>query len=130
MTSGFVLAPGEGPAYGFHGSAVVIKASGEDTFGQLGVMEAAYPPGLSVHEHVHVGEDEMFYLLKGEIAIFCGEDRWTVPAGGFVFVPRDQPHGFTVTSAGVARALVITGPSRLAGQVAARAEPVPPGLGI
>jgi len=40
-----------------------------------------------------------------------------------------EPHGFTVSSAGSALALVITGPSRLAGQVAARGEPVPPGLG-
>ena len=29
MTSGFVLGPGEGSAYGFHGSVAVIKASGE-----------------------------------------------------------------------------------------------------
>jgi len=58
VTSGFVLGPGEGPAYGFHGS------------------------------------------------------------------------GFTVTGAGPARALVITGPSRLAAQIAARGEPVPPGLGL
>ena len=62
MTSGFVLGPGEGSAYGFHGSGAVIKASGEDTFGQLGVIESVYPAGLSVHEHVHAGEDEMFYL--------------------------------------------------------------------
>jgi hypothetical protein len=55
MTSGFVL----GSAYGFHGSAAVIKASGEDTLGQLGVIESVYPAGLSVHEHVHDGEDEM-----------------------------------------------------------------------
>ncbi len=129
MASGFVLGPGEGPAYGFHGSAVVIKASGEHTLGQLGVMEAVYPSGLAVHEHVHAGEDEMFYVLDGEMAVFCGEDRWTVSAGGFVFVPRDRPHGFTVTGAGPARALVITGPSRLDGQIAARGEPVPPGLG-
>ena len=80
MTSGFVLGPGEGPAYGFHGSAVVIKASGEHTLGQLGVMESSYPPGLSVHEHVHAGEDEMFYLLAGELAVFCGEDHWTAMA--------------------------------------------------
>ena len=118
MTSGFVLGPGEGSAYGFHGSAAVIKASGEDTFGQLGVIESVYPAGLSVHEHVHDGEDEMFYLLGGEIEVFCGEDRWTVGAGSFVFVPRDRPHGFTVSSAGPARALVITGPSRLAAQIA------------
>jgi quercetin dioxygenase-like cupin family protein len=128
MTSGFVLGPGEGPAYGFHGSAVVIKASGEHTRGQLGVMESAYPPGLWVREHVHAGEDEMFYLLDGELAVFCGEEHWTVTAGSFVFVPRDSPHGFAVTGSGPARALVITSPSRLDGQIAARAEPVPPGL--
>jgi quercetin dioxygenase-like cupin family protein len=130
MTSGFVLGPGEGSAYGFHESVAVIKASGEDTLGQLGVIESVYPAGLSVHEHVHAGEDEMFYLLGGEMEVFCGEDRWTVGAGSFVFVPRDQPHGFTVSGAGPARALVITGPSRLAAQIAERGEPVPPGLGL
>jgi mannose-6-phosphate isomerase-like protein (cupin superfamily) len=76
-----------------------------------------------------MAEDEMFYLLDGEMTVFCREDRWTVVPGSFVFVPRDQPHRFTV-SGGPARALVITGPSRLARQVAARAEPVPPGLGL
>ena len=103
MTSGFVLGPGEGSAYGFHGSVAVIKASGEDTLGQLGVIESVYPAGLSVHEHVHAGEDEMFYLLGGEMEVFCGVDRWSVGAGSFVFVPRDRPHGFTVSGAGPAR---------------------------
>jgi quercetin dioxygenase-like cupin family protein len=70
----------------------------------------------------------MFYLLDGELAVFCGADRWTVSAGSFVFVPRDRPHRFTVTGDRLARALVITGPSMLAGQIAARGEPVPPGL--
>jgi quercetin dioxygenase-like cupin family protein len=123
--SGFVLGPDEGPAYEFHGSAVVIKASGEHTLGQLAVMESTYPPGLSVHEHVHTGEDEMFYLLAGELAGFCAEDNWTATAGSFVFVPRDRPHGFTVTSAGPAKALVVTGPPQLDRQIAARGEPGP-----
>ena len=121
--SGFVLGPHEGPAYGFHGAGVVIKASGEHTLGQLAVMESTYPPGLSVHEHVHAGEDEMFYLLAGELTGFCDEDKWTVSAGGFVFVPRDRPHGFTVTGAGPAVALVITGPPQLDRQISARGEP-------
>jgi uncharacterized cupin superfamily protein len=75
--SGFVLDPREGPAYGFHGATVVIKASGKHTLGQLGVMESASPPGLAVPGHVHAGEDEMFYLLSGELAGFCEEDSWT-----------------------------------------------------
>ena len=99
----------------------------EDTLGQLAVMESTYPAGLSVREHVHAGEDEMFYLLAGELAGFCGEDRWTATAGSFVFVPRDRPHGFTVISAGLAKALVITGPPQLERQIAARGEPAADG---
>jgi quercetin dioxygenase-like cupin family protein len=121
--SGFVLGPHEGPAYGFHGSSVVIKASGEHTLGQLAVMESTYPPGLSVHEHVHAGEDEMFYLLAGELTGFCDEGKWTATAGSFVFVPRDRPHGFTVTSTEPAIALVITGPPQLDRQISAHGEP-------
>lgn len=121
--SGFVQGPREGPAYDFHGARVVIKASGDDTLGQLGVMEATYPPGLTVHSHVHAGEDEMFYLLEGALTGFCENDRWTAAPGSFVFVPRDRPHGFTVTGTEPARALVITGPPQLDRQIAERGEP-------
>ena len=123
--AGFVLRAGEGPAYGFHGATVVVKASGRDTLGQLGVMESVYPAGLAVREHVHEGEDEMFYVLEGELSGFCEDERWTATAGCFVFVPRDRGHGFAVTGAGPARVLVITGPARLDGQIAARGEPPP-----
>ena len=124
--SGFVWRPGEGRVYDFHGAEVVIKASGVDTAGQLGVMEFSYPPALSVHPHVHAGEDEMFYVLEGELSGFCDQDRWTATPGWFVFVPRDRLHGFTVTSDGPARALVITGPSQLDRQIAARAASAGP----
>ena len=123
--SGFVLDPREGPAYQFHGATVVIKASGEHTLGQLGVMESAYPPGLVVPAHIHAGEDEMFYLLSGELTGFCEDDSWTATPGSFVFVPRDRRHGFTVSSTGPATALVITGPSQLDRQIAALGEPPP-----
>jgi quercetin dioxygenase-like cupin family protein len=121
---GFALEPGGGPAYLFHGAAVVIKIGGEHTLGQLAVMEATYPAGLSVPEHVHAGEDEMFYVLAGELSVFCGQDRWTASAGTFVFVPRDHGHGFTVTSEESARALVVTGPAQLDRQIAEHGQPV------
>jgi len=123
--TGFVLGPRQGPAYGFHGATVVIKASAAHTCGQLGVMESDYPPGLVVPPHVHEGEDEMFYLLAGELTGFCEDEGWIAIPGSFVFVPRDCAHGFAVTSAAPARALVITGPSRLAGEIAAAGQPPP-----
>jgi quercetin dioxygenase-like cupin family protein len=63
-------------------------------------MESIYPPGLTVPAHLHDGEDEMFYLLTGELTGYCDQDSWTARAGSFVFVPRDRPHGFTVTAPG------------------------------
>jgi quercetin dioxygenase-like cupin family protein len=110
---------GEGAAYDWRGARIVIKASGEDTAGQLSVMESAYPAGLSVPEHIHAGEDEMFYVLAGELHGFCDDEQWTATAGTFVFVPRDRPHGFVVTGDQPALALVIVGPPSLDRQIAA-----------
>ena len=62
------------------------------------------------------------YLLAGELTGFCGEERWTAIAGSFVFVPRDHPHGFTVTSAEAAKVLAATGPPQLDRQIADRGE--------
>ena len=89
-------------------------------------MEFSYPPDLRVHPHVHDGEDEMFYLLAGELTGFCGDSRWTARAGSFVFVPRDRVHGCTVTSSEPAKALVITGPSQFDRQIATRSIRRPP----
>jgi quercetin dioxygenase-like cupin family protein len=123
--SGYVRAADAGDAYDFRGARFVIKASGNDTLGQLAVMESTCPAGLSVPAHIHVGEDEMLYVLDGELQVFCDNDRWTATPGSFVFVPRDRPHGFIVTSQEPARALVIVGPSRLDRDVAAHGTPVP-----
>jgi quercetin dioxygenase-like cupin family protein len=117
--SGFVHQDGEGVTYDWRGARVTIKASGDDTAGQLSVMESTYPAGLRVPTHTHAGEDEMFYVLAGEIRGFCDEEQWTATPGTFVFVPRDRPHGFVVISADPARALVVVGPPALDRQVAA-----------
>jgi Uncharacterized conserved protein, contains double-stranded beta-helix domain len=123
--SGYVRAPHEGDTYDFRGGRFVVKASGADTSGQVAVMESTCPPGLSVPAHVHAGEDEMLYVLAGELQGFCDDERWTAGPGSFVFVPRDRPHGFVVTSDVPARTLVIVGPPQLDRDVATRGTPVP-----
>ncbi len=123
--SGYVHGHGEGAAYDWRGAHIVIKASGDDTAGQLGVMESTYPAGLSVPAHTHAGEDEMFYVLAGELRGFCDDEQWTATPGSFVFVPRDRPHGFAVVGDEPARALVIVGPPSLDRQIAATGTPLP-----
>jgi quercetin dioxygenase-like cupin family protein len=127
--NGFVRPAGTGATYDWRGARVVIKAGGADTLGQVAVMESHYPAGLVVPSHVHDGEDEMFYVLTGRLAGFCGDEEWTGGPGDFVFVPRDRPHGFTVLGDGWASALVVVGPPRLDRQVAASGTPVPDSSG-
>ena len=72
--SGYVRGIDEGAAYDWRGARAVIKASSKDTFGQLGVMESTYPPALHPLHH-HPGEDEMLYVLAGEMQGFCDDSR-------------------------------------------------------
>jgi quercetin dioxygenase-like cupin family protein len=108
----FVRPAGEGERYAFDGATFTVKASGADTEGRVAVMEQSGPAGLTVPAHTHEGEDEMFYVLAGELRGFCGDERWTASAGAFLFLPRDVEHGFEVVGDEPARALTIVGPAR------------------
>jgi quercetin dioxygenase-like cupin family protein len=114
----FERAAGEGERYEFGGATFTVKASGADTEGRVGVMEQSGPPGLAIPPHTHDGEDEMFYVLEGELRGFCGEERFTASAGAFLFLPRDVEHGFEVVGDRPARALTIVGPARFDALVA------------
>lgn len=108
----FVRPAGDGDRYVFDGATFTVKASGADTEGRVAVMEQSGPAGLTVPAHTHEGEDEMFYVLSGELRGFCGEEHWTASAGAFIFLPRDVEHGFEVVGDHPARALTIVGPAR------------------
>lgn len=114
---------GQGAAYDFAGARFVMKASGADTSGQLAVMEMLCPAALDVPVHVHDGEDEMFYVLSGDLTGRCGSRQWSASPGSFVLMPRDTEHSFTVTSRSDAKVLVVVGPPRFDVHVAQRGAP-------
>jgi mannose-6-phosphate isomerase-like protein (cupin superfamily) len=51
-------------------------------------------PGL----HVHHREDEWYYVLAGNFLFDAGQDRYELPAGASIFLPRDIPHRWANTS--------------------------------
>ena len=114
---------GQGAAYDFDGARFVMKASGAETGGQLAVMEVLSPAGLEVPPHVHDGEDEMFYVLSGNLTGHCAGQQWSAAPGAFVLLPRDTEHSFTVASRSEAKILVVVGPPRLDAHVAQRGVP-------
>ena len=58
-------------------------------------MEFVTPPGKGVALHVHEREDELVYLLEGEIEVTLGNQKMKAIPGVMALLPRGIPHGFT-----------------------------------
>jgi len=110
-TNGRYLAEGEGEALWMPHTRMTVKAETELTSGTYTLIEFSTPPGYGPPLHVHQDEDEAFYLIEGKMLMVCGDERWHVEAGGFVFLPRQVPHAFVVTSPDPVRALQLTNPA-------------------
>jgi mannose-6-phosphate isomerase-like protein (cupin superfamily) len=88
-------APREGEAYWFYGDLAVVRSPD----GALPVIiEHHLGPGASAPLHVHTGVDDSFYLISGELALRCGDDRFVARAGDYVSLPKGVPHTLYVTS--------------------------------
>ncbi|GAB3398994.1 quercetin 2,3-dioxygenase [Flindersiella endophytica] len=108
--AGYLLTPADGTPIWFLDTRMTVKAGGDQTGGAYTLIEWSAPEGFGPPLHVHNKEDEAFYLLDGQIAINCGDRRWTAGPGDFVFLPHGIPHSFLVTE-GVVRGLQLTTPS-------------------
>jgi len=76
------------------GSQFLHKIKSGDTNGVFSVIEIISPPGKGVSLHVHEDEDELVYLLDGEIEVTLGDQTMTAVPGVMALLPRGIPHGF------------------------------------
>ncbi len=97
----------EGPA----GGPLTFKVRGEHTGGRLTAFENLVAPGQGPPLHVHAGEDEVLYVLAGEMRFRLGTEVVEAPAGAFVFVPRGTPHCFRNVGDDPARLLILFTPA-------------------
>ena len=109
-TRGHALSRGEGTALWTLGALFTVKASSAQTGGAFSLLEFEQPGGTEPPPHIHAKEDESFFVLDGEMAVMCGDDRFTATAGSFVFLPRGIVHGFTILGDTPLRGLVLTLP--------------------
>ena len=106
----YMLAREEGAAIWFIGILVVMKATSEQTGGAFGLVEQVLPAGFAAPYHVHHAEDEVYYVLEGEITFICGGEKLRGGPGTYVFGPRDIPHGVRVEGTAPARLLHLNTP--------------------
>ena len=107
----YVLQVAEGTATWFLTNRMTVKASSESTGGGLTVIDVLAVPGGTAPWHVHHHEDEMFYLLEGDVVFKCGDEVFQAGPGAFVFLPRDIPHSYKNVGETAARWLILTIPA-------------------
>jgi quercetin dioxygenase-like cupin family protein len=108
----YVLRDGEGErVQGPVGGPVVFKANAKTTNGTFTALENVVMPRLGPPQHIHVREDEMYYILDGRLRFKMDGEFSDAPAGSFVFIPRGTPHAFQNVGDGPARILVMFTPS-------------------
>jgi mannose-6-phosphate isomerase-like protein (cupin superfamily) len=105
--------PSEGRTIAVVGDVYRFVATGDDTNGKYAMWVAIVPPGGGPPPHVHSREEEGFYILEGEIAVYVGDQRVLATAGMFANMPVGTPHSFKNESGKPARMLISVVPAGL-----------------
>ena len=90
-----VVSPGSDEQLNIAGDKALHKIKSSATNGVFSVLEFVTPPGKGVALHVHEREDELVYLLEGEIEVTLGNQKMKAVPGVMALLPRGIPHGFT-----------------------------------
>ncbi|MDO7845418.1 cupin domain-containing protein [Hymenobacter sp. M29] len=75
-----------------------IKISGKDTGGALAVFEYTGMAKGGPSLHLHLAQDEVFYVVSGDYLFVVGEEQRQLKAGDTIFLPRQVPHTWTQLS--------------------------------
>ena len=106
-----VRRPGEGEERDLGTIGVVFKLVGEQTNGQVSVVEHPFPVGACVPPHMHTREDEYSIVIEGEIGFRSGDREIVLGAGGYITKPRGQTHTMWNAGRTPARMIEIISPA-------------------
>jgi len=91
--------------------AFSTKVSGADIGNKYTAIEVHTPPGHGPELHVHLRQNELFFMLGGSIGLQCGSDRTILNAGDTLMAPANIPHAFVVLGKDSAHILMIFDPA-------------------
>jgi quercetin dioxygenase-like cupin family protein len=115
------------------GGTLAMLLDGAVTDGQLMVGRFDVSRGEAPPYHLHTREDEVFMLIKGSALVWHDDEEMELSEGGIVFLPKNIPHAYRITSA-KADLLMINTPAGIEGMFRYagrdRATPRPEGFEI
>lgn len=92
----------------FTNGRVTIEVSQADSEDGVSVIMHEVPSGDGPPLHVHREEDEIFFVVAGELKLRLGDETLTAGPGRTALLPRGVPHAYKVISPGNARFLTLT----------------------
>jgi mannose-6-phosphate isomerase-like protein (cupin superfamily) len=87
-------------------SSILFKVPASETGGGIFVMEHTHLKAGGPALHMHLKQEEWFYVMEGEVAFQVGEQRLALHPGESVLAPRLVPHTFSSVGANPARMLI------------------------
>lgn len=84
----------EGRSFWGPGDLYTFLVTGEESAGAYFSMLAVVPPQGGPPPHIHLHEDETFYVLDGSPTFRLGDERIVAGPGDFVNVPKGVVHNF------------------------------------
>ena len=122
VQSPVLVARDEGEHFHFLNTVYTAKINGEQSLGAVTAMEFLAPRNFAPPVHRHDVEDELFYVIDGELWITCGDVEAVHGAGAVVWLPRGLPHTFQVRSE-TARVFQVSTPAQFDRFVATMGQP-------
>jgi len=101
---------GMSPVSGIGDSSVTILAAPEVTEGRIALLELRGQHGAGPPLHRHSREDELIYVLDGQVTFYLAGERIEGAVGTWVFLSRGTAHGYAIESE-TARLLVVLVPA-------------------
>jgi len=92
-------------------STIDFKVSAEDSGGATLVIENTNRAKGGPPRHLHVEQEELFYVLEGEYVIEVGQERFTLETGDALLAPRQIPHVWAYVGGSVGRLLITFTPA-------------------
>lgn len=81
------------------GGTLAILLDSAATDGQLMVGRFDVSKGEAPPLHTHTREDEVFMLISGTALVWSGDEEMELKEGGIIFLPKNVPHAYRITSA-------------------------------
>lgn len=97
-TKALVVARDQGRALWHLGALMTFKALGGETGGQFWALEGYADHHMAVPLHVHARDDEVWFVIEGEIRFHVNGSVYTGGPGTFAYIPHGVPHTFEVIS--------------------------------